>query len=254
MRRSCSTRVSACSTSTSTETSISCTTTASSPVCSATSAGRSTTASIVDPTQGGSTFGFGLNVCDVNGDGFEDLLVANNDRNAGNTGYPRLLLNVGGTLVRTSFGLGAARYNDLMACADVDGSGLPDVVGRWSATVVTTPGGEPNQIGGYRSYRNQGTAEPTIRLRVLGATGARNQQGRLVRVRPMNAPDKTLLRVVESGSGLQAQNGYDLLFAAPWPGPYEVSVRFADGWVETTANPGDALTIRADGAVVPGLH
>jgi hypothetical protein len=42
--------------------------------------------------------------------------------------------------------------------------------------------------------------------------------------------------------------------AAPWPGEYEVSVRFADGWVRTTARPGDELTIRADGSVTSGLH
>ncbi len=70
-----------------------------------------------------------------------------------------------------------------------------------------------------------------------------------MRLRPAAGPDVTMLRMVESGSGYLAQNGYDLLVAAPWPGVYDVEVRFADGWVRTTARPGDALTIRADGTV-----
>ena len=36
----------------------------------------------VEPDPAGSTFGFGLTVCDVNGDGFEDVIVANNDSDA----------------------------------------------------------------------------------------------------------------------------------------------------------------------------
>ena len=59
---------------------------------------------------------------------------------------------------------------------------------------------------------------------------------------------------IGAGSGYMAQNGYDLLVAAPWPGEYDVEVRFANGWVRTTARPGDVLTIRADGTVATGLQ
>jgi hypothetical protein len=62
-----------------------------------------------------------------------------------------------------------------------------------------------------------------------------------------------MTRVVESGSGLLAQGDYDLLVAAPWPGNYEVWVRFSDGWFQTTARPGDELTIFADGHAEAGL-
>ena len=207
----------------------------------------------LDPDPLGSTFGFGLTVCDVNGDGFEDVLVANNDQ-AALLGQPRLLVNVGGTLVRSDLETSTSRYNDLLACGDLDGSGLPDVVGRWLELVGTRPDGTPLRAGRFRVYRNRSASGPPLRVRVLDANGARNQQGRIIRIRPVNGPDVTVLRAVESGSNLLAQNGYDLLFAAPWPGPYEVSVRFADGWVRTTAQAGDALTVRANGVVVPGLH
>jgi hypothetical protein len=89
---------------------------------------------------------------------------------------------------------------------------------------------------------------------VLGAAGQHNQQGRVVRLRPRSQPSKTLRRAVDAGSGFMAQNGYDLLVAAPWPGEYDVEVRYAHGWVRATARPGDVLTIRADGTVVPGLQ
>ena len=192
---------------------------------------------VIDGDLAGMTYGYGLNVCDVNGDGYEDVLVSNNTA-AESTGGLRLLLNVGGSLHRSDFVETTSAYNDLIACADVDNSGLPDVVARWN---------------GYRSARNKGVGQ-ALRLRIVDSTGARNQHGRVVRIRPLRGPDKTMVRVVESGSGLMAQNGYDLLVAAPWAGDYEVSVRFAHGWVRTTAAAGDALTISATGAVTPGLH
>ena len=184
------------------------------------------------------TMGYGLNVCDVNGDGFQDLLLANNST-ADFTGAPLLLVNVGGVLQSSDFVAATSAYNDLLACADLDRSGLPDVVTRWN---------------GYRSLMNQAVAGPVIRLRVVGAHGERNQQGRVVRVSPIAASGRTMLRVVDSGSGYMAQNDYDLLIAAPWAGDYEIAVRVAGGWVRATAAPGDRLTIAADGVVTPGLH
>jgi hypothetical protein len=88
---------------------------------------------------------------------------------------------------------------------------------------------------------------------VLGAGGERNQQGRIVRVTPQGAPNRVLTRVIDSGSGLQSQNQYDLIFGTPWPGVYDISVRFADGVVTATAESGDDLTIFADGRVEDGL-
>jgi hypothetical protein len=198
----------------------------------------------IDGDPAGSTFGYGLNVCDINGDGFEDVLVANN-RYDGLAGQPHLLINAGGVLVRSDLPALAPVYNDLLACADLDRSGLPDVVARWAEPGV--------YLTRYRNLVNRSASDATIRLRIVGAGGARNQQGRIVRVRPVDGPDKTMLRVVESGSGYMAQNGYDLLVAAPWPGNYEVSIRFASGWVRTTAKAGDGLTIHANGVIVPGL-
>ncbi len=47
------------------------------------------------------TFGRGLNACDVNGDGFEDVLIANNLTATG-IGLPKLFVNVAGTLMSSA--------------------------------------------------------------------------------------------------------------------------------------------------------
>jgi hypothetical protein len=190
------------------------------------------------------TQGAGLSVCDVNSDGFEDVVVARNLVTS-NTGTPRLLLNVNGQLLPSLVPsqLTAAddllAFNDLVGCADLDASGVPDIVARWKD---------------YRVLRSALGLATVIRLRVLGSGGEYNQQGRIVKITPAHVAGRTMARVIESGSGLRAQGDYDLLVGAPWPGLYQVRVRFRSGWFTTTAEPGDALTIYEDGRVVDGLQ
>ncbi len=200
---------------------------------------------IVDEDTTQATFGFGLNVCDVNSDGFEDVLVARNVTATG-TGIPRLLVNVNGQLLPSSLPDGIivaddlVAHNDLLACGDIDDNGVIDVLARWGTT--------------YRSMRAARPLATVIRLRVVGTGGERNQQGRIVRLVPQSMPSRRITRVIESGSGLQSQNQYDLLIGAPWPGTYDVTVRFASGTVAGTTTPGSSLTIYADGRVVSGLQ
>jgi len=189
--------------------------------------------------------GEGLAVCDVNSDGFEDLVIASNAVATG-TGGPRLYLNVAGELVRSDGPLETASEPadllapiDLLSCADLDGSGVADIVSRWGETRV------------LRSALGLST---TLRIRVLGAGGEYNQQGHVVKIVPQAVTGRTMTRVIESGSGLRAQGDYDLLVGAPWAGEYEISVRFKDGWVTATAEQGDELTLYADGRVEDGLN
>lgn len=195
-----------------------------------------------DTTQ--ATFGNGLNVCDVNTDGFEDLLVAYNVTATG-SGVPRLLVNRVGTLLPSAIprevvagSNDLVALNDLIACGDVDGNGNIDWLARWGTT--------------HRLLRTA-TLTPRIRIRVAGAGGELNQQGRIVRITPQSAPTRVMTRVVESGSGLRSQNQYDLIVGAPWTGTYDIAVRFGSGTVTATAEPGDDLTIFADGRVEDGI-
>jgi hypothetical protein len=189
--------------------------------------------------------GAGLAVCDVNSDGYPDVVEASNATDTG-TGAPQLLLNVNGQMIRSDIpqevtaGTGdLIAFNDLLTCADLDGSGVDDIVTRW---------------GGLRVLRSALPLASVLRIRVLGAAGERNQQGRVVKITPSGFAGHTITRVIESGSGLRSQGNYDLLVGDPWPGDYEISVRFKDGWVTTTAQPGALLTIYEDGRVVDGLQ
>lgn len=195
---------------------------------------------ILDPDPA-ATFGFGLTICDINVDGFEDVIIANNLTATG-LGVPKLLVNVAGTLMRSAIQEGVAAdpdslvsRNDQLACGDVNADGNGDILSRWGPS--------------YRLLRGANTLTRRIRLRIVGADGERNQQGRIVRVVPQDEPTRIMTRVVESGSGLRSQNMYDLIFGAPWPGTYDVTVRFAAGDVTTTAEAGDQLAISADGTV-----
>jgi FG-GAP-like repeat len=187
------------------------------------------------------TFGNGLNACDINDDGFEDVIVAHNSV-ATDSGTPRLFVNVNGNLMESSVQRGIASdpeslvaLNGTLACGDQNRDGTTDVLTRWGET--------------YRLLRAGSPLTARIRIQVVGSGGERNQQGRVVRVSPQDQPDRIMTRVVDGGSGLQSQNMYDLLFGAPWPGDYTVTVRFADGEVTTSAAAGDQLRIFPDGRV-----
>jgi VCBS repeat protein len=187
------------------------------------------------------TFGFGVTTCDINIDGFEDVIVARNLTATGN-GAPKILININGTLTPSATQEGTAAdpdlliaRNDQLACGDTDADGNGDILARWGPS--------------YRLLRGANTLTRRIRLRIVGAGDERNQQGRIVRVVPDVAPTRIMSRVVESGSGLRSQSMYDLVFAAPWTGTYNVTVRFAAGDVTTEAEAGDQLLISADGRV-----
>jgi len=187
------------------------------------------------------TYGNGLAACDINDDGFEDVIVANN-RISTNQGTPRILVNVNGELLLSATQQGIPSDPDLLvarneqvACGDQNGDGMMDVLSRWGET--------------YRLMHGGGTLTNRIVLRIVGSGGVRNQQGRIVRVVPKDTPNRIMTRVVDSGSGLRAQNMYDLVVATPWPGDYRVTVGFANGDVRTTAKSGDKLVIFEDGRV-----
>ncbi len=198
-------------------------------------------AGVVVSDQTGSVVGAGLAVCDVNGDGFEDVMYAANSTTT-NKGTPQVLINVNGSLLPSATQKGTTAdpdalvgRNERIACGDQNRDGMPDALTRWGEA--------------YRLMRGANPLFRTIRLRIVGGDEDRNQQGRVVRIVPESQPDRIMTRVVESGSGLRSQGLYDLLIGAPWPGDYEVTVRFAAGEVTATVEAGDQKLIFPDGRV-----
>jgi len=192
-------------------------------------------------TTADATFGEGLAACDINDDGYEDVLVANNLESTG-LGTPKILVNVQGALTLSATQQGTTADPDLLvepngqlACGDQNRDGIMDVIARWGDS--------------YRLMRTAGTLTHRIVLRIVGSDGRRNQQGRVVRIVPRDMAGIVMTRAVESGSGLRSQNQYDLIVGTPWDGEYDVTVRFADGEVTAVAEPGDKLVIFADGRV-----
>jgi hypothetical protein len=197
--------------------------------------GEALNASTAEPAKG-------LAACDINDDGWDDVIAAGNLDSGGDRGTPRIYVNVQGELLPSATQQGTTadpdRFvasNSVLACVDQNRDGLMDVVARWGDS--------------YRLMRGAAQLAHRIVLRIAGSGGERNQQGRIVRVIPRSASGIVMTRVVESGSGLRAQNQYDLVVGAPWDGKYDVKVRFADGEVTAVAEPGDKLVIFADGRV-----
>jgi len=185
--------------------------------------------------------GAGLNACDINGDGFEDVVIARN-RRASQTGTPELLVNVNGSLLPSATQEGTpadpdslVAANSLLACGDQNGDSMMDVLARWGDS--------------YRLLRSANVLSRRFRIQVAGTGGDRNQQGRVVRAVPQSAPDRVMTRVVDSGSGLRSQNMYDLVFGAPWTGSYDVTIGYPDGEVTVEVEAGDAVRVFPDGTV-----
>jgi hypothetical protein len=174
---------------------------------------------------------YGANACDLNGDGFEDLIFA-----PGDTTRTRILLNTG-TGVFTENPLTAldGAGGDVMACGDYDADGRLDV-GRRAA-------------GSLQIVRNttshSGLSRVTLDL--VDANGAHNQYGRVAQVRPRQAPGVVYTRVVDGGSGFLAQHQYELLIGTPYEGQFDVTVRFADATRTFVVSAGQRVRLFADG-------
>ena len=171
---------------------------------------------------------YGLNVCDINADGYPEILWAAADV-SGAGGRPAVYLNLRGQFVKVDYDGAYSRNHDIIGCADLDRNGSQD---------FTAHGGR------FTSFVADSGALPHLRVRVLDANGQRNQYGRVVRIRPSGAPDITIARYVDGGSGYHTQTDYDIVVGAPWPGTYEVTVEFADGRQVATASAGELLVFR----------
>ena len=87
----------------------------------------------------------------------------------------------------------------------------------------------------------------TLTLDIVDAQGGHTQYGRVVRVRPRQAPGVTYTRVVDGGSSLLSMNQYPILIGTPYDGDFDVTVRFADGERTWVVRAGERARLFADG-------
>jgi hypothetical protein len=179
---------------------------------------------------------FGANVYDLDNDGREDLITNGGaicdtvvHRNQGD----RFVRAPVATLDPLCFGWGAAAFGD------IDRDGRIDVAFS-------------DFTGGFRFgyfLNRTATQNGSFTVEVLGAGGAANQFGRVMRASPVSRPDVVFTRVVDGGSGYMSQNQYPLLVGTPYQEPHHVEVGYGTGTVQFDIVPGATAKVQPDGTV-----
>jgi hypothetical protein len=147
---------------------------------------------------------YGINVGDVNGDSFDDILIAGGLAQGGSNAAPKLWLYKDGKyqsefLIEPDLG-----WSDLVSFGDLDSNGSLDVVLRYGANLILLNDQVPLKY---------------IKLDIRGG-GLRNQQGRVIKA---HLPEgKTKAMVVDGGSGYMSNQPYAILI----PNNFDVPINF----------------------------
>jgi hypothetical protein len=162
---------------------------------------------------------FGVNAYDLNNDGLDDVVVS-----GGANCDPKIFLNTGSGFERASiqprpltFDRSDDPFNALcngpgaVAFGDINNDGKIDI---FYSTFTRA----------FSFINNFKSNNPVFEVEVLGPSGQRNQQGRVVRMSPLSRPDVVFTRVVDSGSGYLSQNQYPLLIASPFSEQHMVTL------------------------------
>jgi len=203
-------------------------------------------ANVVGAFQANAAIGsFGMTAGDVNGDGYDDVLVNGSVLDF----QPKIFLNNGPpTYAFRRIGIagisGLRSLRDGMQVGDLNGDGRPDVV--------------ISDHFGNRSMRVFFNTTPTppvqrLMIEVLGTYAGRpvrNQSGRVVHVTPAANPAMSYTRYVDGGSGYMSQDPYAVTVNSAYTGPHTIKIRFAASSVQCTVTPPAYVFIR-DGASPP---
>jgi hypothetical protein len=176
---------------------------------------------------------YGMTTGDVNGDGYEDIIV-----NGSVLDYtPKIYLNQGPptyafkrATISGFANVRAGRNGPVLG--DLNNDGMPEIL-------MTGQFGNASTHAYYNVTRRPATQTLTVEvLGVVSGRTVRNQQGRAVHVVPQSAPAGfSYTRYVDGGSGYMAQGPYPVSIATPFTGPHTISVRFASGTVSCVATP-----------------
>ncbi|MBL9139469.1 MAG: CRTAC1 family protein, partial [Verrucomicrobiales bacterium] len=179
---------------------------------------------------------FGISVADFDGDGHEDLFLAQNffgvdhETSRQDAGRGLLLLGDGHgsfqALRTTESGISLIGEQRACAVADFDRDGRPDLaVGQHQ--------------GPLRLLHNR-RGHPGVRVRLRGA--AVNPAGIGARLRLRFAEGFGNLREVRAGTGYRSQDAFTQVLPTPRP-PITVQVRWPNGTLHEWAWPNSALSI-----------
>lgn len=188
---------------------------------------------------------FGMNVYDLDNDGREDVVVM------GGAGCNNMAFrNTGTGFVRASVGSSAFPLTGLgngqggMAFGDFNGDGRIDMA--YPTSGGSRSGCAPLSGEAMTVFTNNtNNANQFFTVEVLGPTGERNQQGRIVKATPASRPGTTFTRVVDGGSGFMAQNQYPILLGTPYVESHTVRIHFAKGEAEFSIIPGSYARVYA---------
>lgn len=184
---------------------------------------------------------YGLNIFDMNNDGREDIIVSGGTNVAGIPNPTVVWLNNGTGFVRANPTAMDVWGQDTISFADVNGDGRLDVLKR-----QVDSGGF-----GLAYYKNR-TPVPKnsyLKIDVRGPAGERNQQGRIVKIYPLNHPQVVFTRFVDSGSGYLTQSPYEIFVGTPYTEPHRVEVYYYGGIVNFIINPGNKKRVFPSGKI-----
>ena len=186
---------------------------------------------------------FGVNVADFDGDGHEDVFLAQNFF-AAQDETPRI--DAGRSLLLRGDGTGAlqpmpASASGLAVDGDARGSAVGDYDGDGRPDLIVTQNGAQTRL-----FHNT-AATPGLRVRLLGPDGNPTAIGAQLRL--LSGGKKSALREIHAGSGYWSQDSAVQILALP-PPPAQLWTRWPGGRETTTPIPTGAkeITLGPDGS------
>ena len=179
---------------------------------------------------------FGLNMHDLNNDGFEDMVLGKEEGK--NT---HIFIGENGNFHRIAspFFLDHEQY---LSNSPSFGDFNQDVKIDFARRVMDVR--EEKDDWMIQIYINETpTTNSFFTIELLGQNGERNQQGRTVELRPYSRTDFVITRIVDSGSGYLNQNQYALTIGTPFNEKHYGRAYFADNVVEFTILPNQSISI-----------
>ncbi|MBI1841515.1 MAG: VCBS repeat-containing protein [Verrucomicrobia bacterium] len=189
---------------------------------------------------------FGVNVADFDGDGREDLFLAQNffgtdpDSSRCDGGAGLILLGDG----KGGFRALSARESGVVILGEQRGSAVGDFDGDGRPDLAVAQNRGPTQL-----LHNTG-GSPGVRIRLKGDVGNPDGIGTRVRVRYSSGPGA--VREAQAGSGYWSQNSTTLVFPA-LTGPLGVEVAWPHGMPQTWTWPTGATNVEVTRTAIRAL-